>query len=49
MAIDIVAAIFVVSILGVVYLTALCLNMRHRRRFRSPGGPKRATLSNQLH
>jgi hypothetical protein len=49
MAIDIIAAIFVVSTLGVVYVFNLCMNMRRYRRRRASVEPRRITLANQSH
>lgn len=48
MAIDIVTAIFIASIAGVLYLSTLCMELRPCRRVHSSLKRRRVTLSTQL-
>ena len=45
MAIDIVIAIFIASIVGVIYLSTLCMELRPCRRLHSSAKRRRVTLS----
>jgi hypothetical protein len=48
MAIDIVTAVFITAIAGVIYLSTLCTEFRPCRRLHSSVKRRRVTLSTQL-